>query len=102
MFARIYIITCVVSEGFYSGRETMLFIGTDLNDVIRKAYEHYKNSFTSAKADDLLDDLSEEITPFNEFEITMKAGFSGYDDYTYIQMVNSHIQYEPSSVECVF
>lgn len=91
---RIYEITCVFSEGFESGRESLTWHSTDPEDVIAKAYKHYAFMFNETEPDD----VTEKALSGENFGEAMSAGFSGKsEDYVLIQGAGCHLQYEAIS-----
>ena len=90
-----FIINIVYSEGLLSGREVVPVIGSDMYEVIDRAYEHYKGDFKDY--DGLIDgEISEELS-LSEFSDIMKQGFIDDDEFVLIQCFDFHIQYEPTA-----
>lgn len=97
---KVYEITCVSSDGFESGRESISWRSLDPAEVISKAYKHYMYMFTETD----LDDTSDVPVSRESFGDAMTAGFAGSytDGYIAIQGTGCHIQYEADAFSIGF
>lgn len=87
-----FVINIVYSEGLISGREVIPVIGSDMYEVIDRAYLHYKDDFDYHRNEAEDDELS-----LSEFSKLMIKGFEDDDEFVLIQCDECHIQYEPTA-----
>ena len=96
----VYLITAVSSGGWYNGRESIHWHGTDAEKVIKDAYDYYQGSYGGADSEGTLDDPDEEMLTYEQFFESMKAGFAGdLRSYVLLQCRDDHLQFEASLLE---
>lgn len=78
----------VDSEGFGDGTEADVAILTDKEEVIKSAYEDYKDNLDWYKEWESLDDCYDTCDSYEDFKNEL------LDGYVLIQGGSSHVQYE--------
>lgn len=91
---QMYLINIVYSDGLYNGRESVPILGTDMNEVIKDAYNCYDGDYDEAERENELDCPMPKLT-LEEFSKQMERGFDNGQDFIHIQCKDYHIQYEP-------
>lgn len=92
---KVYLVNLVNSEGYCDGTEADIKYGVDKEDVLIRAYDRYVDDYTDAKENGYLDCPEDEMLSFEEFCGELTNG----NRFTYIQMYDSHKQYEYHELE---
>ena len=97
MTQKIYLVSMTSSEGYESGRESLVLHNVDPIALKKEAYLRYSECFAANQ--ERLDDESDILLTFAAFSDLMDAGFDGNPNgYALIQCDDCHFQFEASSI----